>query len=223
MKNVLFLFLITSFIANSQVGIGTTSPTADLDVDGTFRVRNLPSNSTNSEFLTTDIDGNVYKTNNFVFAETEAIVASSNVDQDVFLNTIINNLNLGLSLTVNIPANKEGFVIISYSVPVGISSFTNVQDSYYGIRFLVDGVEDQAGSRKSSVLQNAASNMTSISCIYTKTYPAQTTDQSITITLNGYIEQTIDGFATYRFNMWTPFGDNFNWGRATMVKQIFLK
>ena len=42
-----------------NVGIGTTAPTAELDVDGRARVRNLPNNNTQSRVVVTDNNGNL--------------------------------------------------------------------------------------------------------------------------------------------------------------------
>ena len=56
MKTTFFaLFLFCSFNLLAQVGIGTTAPTADLDIDGTVRVRSLSSGT-----LTSDADGNLW-------------------------------------------------------------------------------------------------------------------------------------------------------------------
>lgn len=225
MKVTLFLitFIVCCYMSHSQVGIGTTDPTADLDVNGTLRVRNIPESNTNNTFLTTDDDGNITKTNNYVLVDAEAVVASNPIDYNSPGGITTNNIDLDLSLNVTIPGNKEALIIINYSVPIGISSFTSPVDTYYGIRFLIDGVEDQSGSRKVSVVSNAAANMNTISCTYTKYYSAQTAERNVTVTLNGYVEQYDSGIHSYRFNMWSATGNNFNWGRATMIKQVFVK
>ena len=63
MKNLapLLISLLFAFQAFSQVGIGTTEPTATLDVDGTIRVRNMIDSFTLSEaekIVGLDVDGN---------------------------------------------------------------------------------------------------------------------------------------------------------------------
>ena len=41
--NILFFIILSYTNLFSQVGIGTTSPTKDLDINGELRIRNLPS------------------------------------------------------------------------------------------------------------------------------------------------------------------------------------
>ena len=46
-------------LANGFVGIGTTTPTSLLHTNGTVRFENIPTTTTNTYVLTTDINGNV--------------------------------------------------------------------------------------------------------------------------------------------------------------------
>ena len=46
-------------LANGNVGIGTTTPTSLLHTNGSVRFENIPTSTTNSYVLTTDINGNV--------------------------------------------------------------------------------------------------------------------------------------------------------------------
>ncbi|PIF29983.1 hypothetical protein CLU81_0368 [Flavobacterium sp. 9] len=48
-------------LANGYVGIGTINPTALLHTNGTVRFENLPTTTTNTYVLTTDVNGNVSK------------------------------------------------------------------------------------------------------------------------------------------------------------------
>lgn len=66
MKKNLFkaalLVLLSAGGAQAQTGnfgIGTTSPTKRLDVDGDARVRNLPAGTTSDNVVTTDVNGNL--------------------------------------------------------------------------------------------------------------------------------------------------------------------
>lgn len=59
MKLKLLLLLCTNFLFG-QVGIGTTAPTKDLDINGELRIRNVPgSSSSGNTILSTDSEGNV--------------------------------------------------------------------------------------------------------------------------------------------------------------------
>lgn len=220
------MFLILFFqVANSQVGINTTSPTKDLDINGELRIRNLPdANISNSNLLVADVNGNVGKSDFFILSNVVSSVASSNVDRSISSPVTINNIDIGLSSTITIPANKEAFIIVNYSVPIGISSFTQPLSSYYGIRFLKNNIEQESGSRKSTCVYGQNANMLTISNVYVENIPSQASSNTITYSLNGYIEQIIAGSHTYRFNMWSNvIGNNFNWGRGVITVQVYLK
>ncbi|WP_147448384.1 hypothetical protein [Dokdonia sinensis] len=220
----LFCALSSSF---AQIGINTTSPTRDLDVNGDLRIRNLPSQNVNeSNFLTTDANGNIGQSTAYILSDVDAVIASTNVDRTVTGLGIRDNVPLGLSIRTTIPANKEGLVIIQYSVPVGISSFTEPR-GYYGIRFLRNGVEAVEGSRKFSMMKEGHANMVSVSNVYVEHFSPRPNDRTITFNCKGYIEQRSGSGAnrshTYRFNMWSTGTPNFNWGRATISKQVFIR
>ena len=79
----IFLFLgIKSLTA--QVGIGTTNPTADLDIDGTLRIRNTPVFNS-SKTLNVDGNGNVGVSNNFILSSVTLIEATAPVEYDTCL------------------------------------------------------------------------------------------------------------------------------------------
>ncbi|HLW32395.1 MAG TPA: hypothetical protein VKX40_09040 [Aequorivita sp.] len=225
-----FLVKILLFVTSlgfSQVGINTTNPTKDLDINGELRIRNLPV-QTGDFLLGADHDGNIGKTSVFLISDINSIAASQNVDITISPNQAktLDNIDLGLSLPVTIPANREAMVIISYSVPMGLSTFSSPR-GYYGIRFLRDGTEAEVGSRKHTVMDRPNnSNMVSVSNIYTEKFASSPIERIINYTLNGYIEHfSSDISNTYRFNMWSPdpLVHNYNWGKAVISKQVYLK
>ncbi|HVI47302.1 MAG TPA: hypothetical protein VM802_20660 [Chitinophaga sp.] len=69
MKAIILLFTIClcSLVGYSQisnVGVGTNSPTATLDVNGSLRVRTLPSGSVSTDsIVTNDVNGNIRRVN----------------------------------------------------------------------------------------------------------------------------------------------------------------
>ena len=214
------VLVLINFLAYSQVGIGTASPTKDLDINGELRIRNLPY-LTDSEFLACDNLGNIGKYRPMLISDISSVIASSDIDVLINTSTIINNINLGLSTTIFIPANKEA-IIIDYSVPIGISSFTT-PIGYYGITFLKNGSEEAAGSRKFSINTNENANMVTINNHYVENYASSSTDRYVTYSLNGYVETHNNSLNTFRFNMWNPLGDNYNWGKATLSKIVYLR
>lgn len=207
-----------------NVGIGTATPTATLDVNGTLRVQNIPATTTSSKILTTDTSGNIYNFSAYLLSDTDGAIATSPVDYTLSGMSTIDNINLGLSTTVTIPANKSCIIVISYSVPIGIANFpASPLSGYYGIRFLKNGVEADSGSRKSSIQYNANSAcMTTISNTYVEKFVNGASPTTITYSLNGYLEQISAVTSTYRFNMWSATPPNFNWGRGTITKQVFI-
>lgn len=215
------VFLFIGNLCLSQVGIGTASPTKELDVNGQLRIRNLPY-LIDSEFLACDNLGNIGKYRPMLISDISSVIASSNIDILINTSTIRNNINLGLSTTIFIPANKEAIIIIDYSVPIGISSFTT-PIGYYGITFLKNGSEEAAGSRKFSINTNENANMVTVFNHYVENYTSSSTDRYITYSLNGYVETHNNSLNTFRFNMWNPLGDNYNWGKATLSKIVYLR
>lgn len=220
-------FILFFSLGFSQVGINTANPTKDLDINGELRIRNLPVQSDNI-LLGADVDGNIGRSRMFLVSDINSIVASQRVDITVSENQakILDNIDLGLSLIVTIPADREAMIIISYSVPIGLSTFSTPR-GYYGVRFLKDGAEAEEGSRKFTIMDRPNNaNMVSVSNIYTEKFETSPTERIIDYTINGYIEQMASEISnTYRFNMWSadPLVHNYNWGKAVISKQVYLK
>ncbi len=233
MKSLFPLALLTVILfapySYGQVGINTTNPTTDLDVNGEMRVRNLPtSTNKNISLLATDAQGNLQKGNVFFLSDIKNDEAVSSVRRTISGNRKA-YVNLNLETTVVIPANKEGKVIINYSVPVGTSINDDPSSTYLGVTFKKDGYERQVGSRKITLPNlpsgNKISKMNTISNLYTETFASQPTSRSITYSLYGYIEQVASSSKShqYIFNMWSSSGANYNWGKASMIAQVYIK
>ncbi len=190
-----------------NVCIGATAPTKKLDIAGELRIRTLPDETVNNFFLKADSDGNIYKAssaNSSTLRAANGFVATAPMNQTFTATGIVDNIVLGLQQIVTIPANTSAKVIIAYSVPIGVSSFTS-PIGYYGVRFLKNGTEAQAGSRKYSILNtNGSANMVTVTNTYFELIPAQPTEQIITYSLNGYVELinlNSQPSHTFRFNM----------------------
>ncbi|MEN5306537.1 hypothetical protein ABE425_03420 [Chryseobacterium cucumeris] len=166
------------------------------------------------------------QTTDYVLSQVVAVAATAPVDQGaVGVGNIIDNINLGLSSTVVVPANSTAKILMTYTVPMGTYPANNsntVVNGYYGIRFLKNGVEAPMGSRKYSVpYSSSGSHMTSVSGSFSETVVNNGSSPiNIVYTLNGYVEGTV---STTRFNMWASSGNNFNWGKGSLSGTVFAK
>ncbi|SIR01321.1 beta strand repeat-containing protein [Chryseobacterium sp. RU33C] len=166
------------------------------------------------------------QTTDYQLLDVSTDVATVPVDQvAVGIGNIVDNIDLGLSLPVTIPANSTVKIVIDYNVPIGTTNSGTTQRGYYGVRFLRNGVEAQEGSRKFTVTEGSStpvgSQMISLSGKFFETYTnTNAFPVTATYTLNGYVEGT--NFPV-RFNMWSASGANFNWGKATMGATLFAK
>lgn len=154
------------------------------------------------------------------------VTAAAPVDQPVTVGTTVNNLNLGLNITITIPPFTQAKLVTTYSVPIGTTTISTNFGGYFGIRFLKNGAELPAGSRKytvPAVSTGVASRMASVNATVGDTVVNNTaTPINVIYALNGYVEPTADT-STIRFNMWATADPNFNWGRGYMSVQMFTK
>ncbi len=236
MKKLLIIvtLLLVSF-TQAQIGVNTTSPTKTLDINGELRIRNTPTEGAiPSTTLAVDDNGNVVKSNRLSLFDIFTLEAANSVRMTLLPGTeTVNNIDIGMSQTITIPANREAVVKVTYSVPMGAEVVDIPLSSYIGIRFLRDGIEANAGSRKFSLpLQGdgvmigtiGISKMNTVSALYTEKLTPVPTDRTITYTLNGYIEQTDEvEDITYVFNRYSQIGNNFNWGNSNMTIEVYIR
>jgi hypothetical protein len=165
---------------------------------------------------------------NWVFDNSYEAIAENPVDVIIGPISIVNDVNLGLSLNIAIPAFSTVKVVVHYSVPIGLTNPLANVGGYMGIRFLKNGDERDSGSRKVSISsKNAPSGaiiMTTIGATYVETITNNGPETTVSYTLNGYIEKNVGtNNDTFRYNMWSSTGDNFNWGKGTINAQVFVK
>lgn len=235
MKKLLIVtMLAVASFAHAQIGVNTTEPTKTLDVNGELRIRTTPSEgSTPATTLAVDDSGNVVKSNRLSLYEIFTLEAQNSVRTTLSSGSnTVNNLDIGMAQTITIPANREAVIKVTYSVPMGAEVEEMPLGSYMGVRFLKNGIEAPAGSRKFSLaLQGDAAGhssqiakMNSLSALYTEILPATSSDRNFTYSLNGYIEQSeeVDDI-TYVFNRYAQSGANYNWGNANMTVEVYIK
>ncbi len=169
-----------------------------------------------------------YTNTNYILDNAYATTATASITQNIPsspVSTTVDNIDLGLSLAVIIPAFSTVQVIVTYSTPVGFQNSGGF-GGYMGIRFLKNGTEAPGGSRKYTISQaNGGYTMATIGTTYVETITnSSSTPMTITYSLNGYIEK-LTGVSpeTFIFNMFSSSGANFNWGKGTMSAQVFRK
>jgi len=121
-----FISTISVYLLNAQVGVNPVAPTNDLDINSKLRVRTLPTQDISNSFIVTaDPNGNIGKAASFILVDVGLKIATTNLNSTVTGQEVIDNLDLGMSLSITIPANKGAFVIITYSAPAGLSDFSD--------------------------------------------------------------------------------------------------
>lgn len=152
------------------------------------------------------------------------VETTTNVDFTVGATTTVNNINLNMPLAISIPPNSQVQVVLTYSVPIGRFA-GNATAFYYGVRALKNGVETPNGSRKVSF--NAAAgvySMTTLTSVYIDNFTNSTASATtVNYALNGYVENADVQNVTLRYNMWSPFGPNYNWGKGSFSAQLYIK
>lgn len=233
-KSLILVMLAAASFTHAQIGINTTDPTKTLDVNGELRIRTTPlEGSTPATTLAVDNNGHVVRSNRLSLYDIATIEATNSIRATLSAGTsTINDLDIGLSQTITIPANYEAVIKVTHSVPMGAEVEEIPLGTYMGIRFLKNGIEASAGSRKFSLpLQGDAAGhsshiakMNTLSALYTEILPATSSDRTFTFSLDGYIEQNAEvDDITYVFNRYAQSGANYNWGNANMTVEIYIK
>lgn len=251
-KSFLAVSLLVSvhFLAQvNNVGINTANPTQSLDVNGNIRLRAVPQyGSLLSTDLVLVLDASgvgkrlpvsaLQPPGKYALDDIYSLVATNPYNIDITgtwaTGSSVNNIDIGMGLNIVIPANKDVQVVINYSIPLGLaveSGNLNCADGvmlYYGIRFVKNGIEMPAGSRKFSYPRGSNGvKMSTVSASYVERIINNTnSDITVAYTLNGYLElqgSTTASPCIIRYNMNSASGLNYNWGKGTMTAQLYKK
>ena len=102
--------------SNGNVGIGTTTPSATLNVNGTVKLENLAANTSEVDVLVLAADGSVYKRTMSSSAFTNAISAINGIQKQT------------LSITAEADASKDSVEVENRSADSTIAIYLPVQD-----------------------------------------------------------------------------------------------
>lgn len=248
MKLLTYILLIVPFITFSQVGIGTTNPEATLHIAGNLKIDTIPV--MNEDYLlVTDSDGFVGKkliTSLFPLStQTIKAVMPSRINYTTTTNEVHvdNDIDLGLgTYTVTVNPGQTSLIIAEYNIPVGaVNSTLDQIATYIGIKFLINGVENEDVSRK--IQMPVFSTATSLDGLSTSglfrtdkiisswtDVVTNTTTSPILISfeIRGVLQQArvtntnpAQVGKTYIFGMWSSTGNNLNWGKGSLtIRQI---
>ncbi|OQP67537.1 hypothetical protein [Niastella populi] len=124
--------------SNGNVGIGTTTPSATLNVNGTVKLENLAAGSTEVDVLVLNADGSVYKRTMSSAAFTNAIKAINGIQKQT------------LSITAEASTTEDSVKVENRTADSTIAVYLPVQDGAsankpYGFLTLDDWAKIQSG------------------------------------------------------------------------------
>jgi hypothetical protein len=180
--------------SNGNIGIGTTTPSATLNVNGTVKLENLGANSTEVDVLVLAADGSVYKRTMSSSAFTNAIKSINGIQKQT------------LSITAEASTTEDSVKVDNRSSDSTIAVYLPVQDGAsankpYGFLTLTDWQKIQSGIQTITIGAVAASSDVNGATIVTDStsrkiilHPADATNPGI-VTAG---TQTFGGSKTFR-------------------------
>lgn len=156
----LLTYLLFTLCTWAQVGIYTTDPNINSALDIRYKplFLEIANPLTSGDIMAIAPSGEVGRYNGSVGImagrQESEYFPPNQVVQIVSNNTYFNNnINLGLSTIVIIPANSTVHVRVEYSTPIGCKTSNSYPAGYIGCRMLVDGVLSKEATGKFSFSQ----------------------------------------------------------------------
>lgn len=247
MKQLAYIaIMLLPFLTFAQVGIGTTNPQATLHIAGNLKIDTIPT--MNEDYiLVTDSDGFIGKKLSSATSPLSVQTIRATMPDRINYTTttngvqIDNDIDLGLGVyTVTINPAQTSLITVNYNIPIGaVNSTLDQIATYIGIKFFIDGVENQDVSRKIQMpVFSTASSLDGLSTTglfrtdkiistWTDVITNTTTDPIlIDFEIRGVLQQArvtntnpSQTGKTYIFGMWSATGDNLNWGKGSLTIQ----
>ncbi|MET3037783.1 hypothetical protein ABXT08_16925 [Chryseobacterium sp. NRRL B-14859] len=121
MKKYLFMTILLSFSAYSQIGVNTSTPTKSLDVNGELRVRTLPTQVAPniSKLLTSDTIGNILAATPLDAMYSSGLITKGHM---VWNNILVGAKSARLDFTGRIALSATDFTFsVFYDVGAGFT------------------------------------------------------------------------------------------------------
>lgn len=234
---VIIILLLSSAFLFSQVGIGTTNPQAQLHIQGNLPLPTLIVEdiqpSTADRYLVIDPTSHEvgYRTTLPSSGGYQRII--DEMGSAYFVSApagnYIDSWDVGQSITVNLADGMNHIITVYYEMPMGSLSSASEEDLVYlGVEFYKNGVLQDQPTGKQSMAVNHNIGGTGIYSMYKLVGNFfdslnNTTGSSVSYTysLRAYIEQyAAANPKQYVFGMWDGAGNNYNWGKGTLVVEV---
>lgn len=244
-KIYVVLMLCLAGVLHAQIGVNTLTPTTDLDVNGSVRLRKLNTDSDLYRLLVADTDGNLATVNNEkgayqmtdVYFKTINKKITTVVKEARFETLKTPSIELGLDIEVVIEPNSMVIVSMDYNVPVVIEEVeVGKKPAYVGLTLVKESsdlnmgiTEIGEGSRKFTIygVNKEDDHVKLIAMPITGSAAdvvENRTDDQIRIkySVKGYIESggdSIKNFGGYKDNL----DDNEDFGNGIFIINVFEK
>lgn len=126
------------FKGDGKIGIGTTSPTEKLDVNGTARLRGVTQDTTQTRVLVTDTNGKIYWRN-------VSTISNSNLIH----NTGVDNIFVGLYSGDNISSGHSNTANGAYALHYNTTGDHNTANGYLSLFRNTTGFDNTANGHSS--------------------------------------------------------------------------
>lgn len=191
MRIFLTISIFFAITLKAQVGIKTTEPSRDLDVNGTLRTRTITDKSGDTNYdrvLIADANGNVDYVQKSKLHQPYAELFNVTTLPSVFINS---NTNASTITTQTITLAKPALVLVNFSVPITLTAASTDGRAHILRTHLL--VDNNAKVKATNIYTNTPSSGSNLSGIFynTGSYSIELPAGNHTIALEGFCVENI--------------------------------